>query len=137
MHIDKRRVWLLTALAVYYNLDFGLVVRYLAGEYMTKWRDIDVIVGAVEGLVSDIDLQHICRILTSGCPAEFNWEELAENKETFIRRGNNPSMNRNIKIVTKILNREERNNHVVPFARWVARGTRHSVIIDNVDKKLD
>ena len=35
-HINKRRVWLLTALAVYYNLDFGLVVRYLAGKYMAK-----------------------------------------------------------------------------------------------------
>ena len=35
-HISKIRVWLLTACAVYYNLDLGLVVRYLAGEYMAK-----------------------------------------------------------------------------------------------------
>ena len=114
---------MLTACAVYCNLILGLVVRYLAEEYMAKWRYIEGIVGAVDGLVSDIDLQHICCILTSGCLAEFNWEELVENKETLIRRGNNPSVDRNIEIVTKTLNKEERNNHVVPFARWVARGS--------------
>ena len=72
---------MLTACAVYYNLDFGSLVTYLAGEYMAKWRDIEGIVGTVKGLVSDIDLQHIRCILTSGCPAEFNWEESAWNKK--------------------------------------------------------
>ena len=90
---------------------------------MAKWRDIEGIVGAAEGLVSDINLQHIRRILTSGCPAEFNWEESAENKKPFIRRGKNPLVERNIEIVTTTLNKEERKNHVVPFSRWVARAS--------------
>ena len=57
--IELIRVWLLAACAVHYNLDLGLCVRYLGGEYTTKWRDIETIFGAVEGLVSDTDLEHM------------------------------------------------------------------------------
>ena len=76
--------------------------------------------GAVKDLVSESDPGHINRILILGCPAEFNWEEPAENKEFFNCRGNNPSVDKNIKIVEKTLNKEERNNHVVPFPRFLA-----------------
>ena len=43
-----------------------------------------------------------------------------EEKETYIRRGNNALVDRNIKIVTKKMNKEERNSHVVPFSGWIA-----------------
>ena len=60
------------ACAVHCNCDLGLVIRYLGGEYMTKWRDTEGIVDAVKDLVSDSDLRYIRCILTSGCTAEFN-----------------------------------------------------------------
>ena len=75
---------------------------------MTKWRDTEGIVGAVKDLISGSDLKHICRILTSGCLAEFNWEESAEDKDAFIWRDNNPSVDRNIDTVTKTLNKKEK-----------------------------
>ena len=105
--IDPTRVWLLGACAVHYNLDFGLVVRYVRGEYLATWRDTESILGAVSGLVSDVDIVHMRRILTLGCPAELNWEEPAENKEIFLERGNNPSVDKNKPVVTSTLNKEE------------------------------
>ena len=57
---------------------------------MAKWRYTEGIVDAVKDLVSESDLKHIRRILTSGCPADFNWEESSGNKDTFVRRDNNP-----------------------------------------------
>ena len=51
--------------------------------------------------MSDTDLEHMQRILDSGCPAEFNWEEPAQNKEVFICRDNNLSVNKNAEIVKK------------------------------------
>ena len=113
--IEPRRVWLMAACAVHYQLDVGLVVRYLNGEYLAKWRDIEAIVGAVRGLVSATDLKHIIRILKFGCPAKFNWEESAANKEAFILRGNNPTAKANKEMVQKTLNKEERNNHIIPL----------------------
>ena len=35
------------ACAVYCKYDFGLVVRYLGGEYMAKWSNTESIVGTV------------------------------------------------------------------------------------------
>ena len=58
-HINPRRVWMLAACAVHYDLYFGLVVRYLDGEYLARWRDIEAIIGAAEGLVSNTDLRHM------------------------------------------------------------------------------
>jgi hypothetical protein len=78
-----------------------LCVRYWGGEYTAKWRDIESIIGSRTGLVSSTDLNHIHRIIDSGCPAEFNWEEPVKNKEVFICRGNNPSVGKNVEIVKR------------------------------------
>ena len=50
---------MLAAYAVHYNLDFGLVVKYLDSEYLVLWQDIEAIIEAVTGLVSDTDLKHM------------------------------------------------------------------------------
>ena len=114
-HIKKERVRLMAACAVYYDLDFGLVLRFLSGEYTAAWRDVDAIMAAINEHVSPDDKNHIWRILTRGCPANLVWEEEAKNKETFIRRGNNPTIKANWKTVTKTLNKEERNHHIMSF----------------------
>ena len=77
----------------------------------------------MKGFVSDTDLDHMRRILDSGCPAKFNWEEPAENKEFFIHRGNNPSVNKNVEIVQKTMNDKERKSRVLPFSCWMARAS--------------
>ena len=42
---------------------------------------------AVEPYVLKSDKDHIARILTKDCPTKLVWEETAENKEIFIKRG--------------------------------------------------
>ena len=80
----------------------------------------------MRGLDSEVDLDPMRRILDHGCPAEFNWEEPAENKEVFIRRGNNPSVKKNMDVVHKTMNDKERKSHVIPFPRWVVRASPNS-----------
>ena len=121
--IDKHRVRMLAACAVHYNLDFGLVTRFLGGEYTGQWRDTKRILELVRGLISDEDLGHIRRILTIGCPASFNWEESADNKEIFVRRAATSPILRHMKIVAKALNKEERNSHLIPFPRYLVRAS--------------
>ena len=139
--IKKERVWLMMACAVYYDLDFGLVLRFLSGEYTASWRDVDAIMAAIDERVSPSDRDHIWRILTKGCPANLVWEEEAENKETFLRRGNNPSIKAHWKAVKKTLNKEERNHHIMPFERWMCRASpfgRHTpnTVIVKVGEKM-
>ena len=85
----------MAACAVHYDLDFGLVLRFLAGEYTAEWRDVEHVITAVEPYVSKSDKNHIFRILTTGCPTKMVWEETSQNKETFIKRENNQSVKAN------------------------------------------
>jgi len=140
--IDKRRVWLMAACAVHYNMDIGLVVRYLGGEYLARWRDVEAIIGAVDGLISDEDLKHMRRILQYGCPANFNWEESDANKEAMLRNGNDRSMAQNMPVVAKTTNSEEAASHVVPLPRWVVRASpyaRHTpqIVLPGKVNKVD
>ena len=82
----------MTACVVHYDLDFGLVLRFLGGEYTADWRDVDGILEAIEPHVSTSDHDHIQRILTKGYPAKLVWEETGKNKETFVRRVNNQTI---------------------------------------------
>ena len=121
--ISKHLVWLMAACAVHYDLDFSLVLRYLSGEYTGEWRDVEEIVRTVSPYVSESDAQHIRRILETGCPFEFNWEQTTENKEIFVRRGNSPSIAANWKSVLKTLAKEVRNKHLMVFPRWMVRAS--------------
>jgi len=124
--IDRHRVWLLAACAVHYNLDFGLVMRYMPDETLAKWRDKDRILAAARPVVSDDDYEHMNRILTFGCPAEFNWEEPAENKETFLRRGNHKTIDENPEVVESSVVKEVKNSHVTPFPRFLVVGSPYA-----------
>jgi len=98
VEIQIECVWKMTACVVHYNMDLGLVSRFLGGEYSVAYRDIDDILAAVHPHISRTDCAHIERILHIGCPAKFHWEEPAENKELFICSGNNPSISKTLGI---------------------------------------
>ena len=69
----------MAACAMHYDMDFGLVMCYLGGEYDAKWRDVEGILDEVSDSLSTEDQNHIHCILIRGCPVEFNWEEWASN----------------------------------------------------------
>jgi len=54
----------------------------------------------VSPLIDPQDVEHIKRILTEGCPAEFDFEEEHDNKMLFLERGNEPSIEQ-IKLLCK------------------------------------
>jgi len=72
--IAPTRMRFLTACALHYNLDFGLVTRYLGGEYTSEWGDVNEIISTCEPIVSPEVLSQMEHILTTGCPSYFNWE---------------------------------------------------------------
>ena len=117
--IDFNRVIKLTALAVHYGLDFGRVVRYLGHEYTAVHRDVARLRAAVGPYVDQADMDQMVRILTSGCPAEFQQELPREHKLRMIRRGNQPSVLQNDAEVRSTMNKEEKHSHIVPFLSFI------------------
>ncbi|KAL7525949.1 hypothetical protein ACHAWF_001576 [Thalassiosira exigua] len=117
--ISNMRVQELTACAVHFGLDFGLVAWYLGGEYTRAWCNAPEILAAAAPHVEASTLEHMRRILTKGCPAKFNWEEPAKNKQAFLERGNNPSVAKYQQETDKTMNKEEHNSHVMAFMRFV------------------
>ena len=115
--ISRRQARIMDVLAVNYNGNFGIVMRALGGEVTAEWRNVKQVLLACEPHSTREDLKHIRRALTRGCPAEFNLEEPAANKESFIRRGNAPDVTMDSPHVMKTLNKEERNSHVMCFSR--------------------
>ena len=111
---------------MHYNLDCGLVMRYMPDEALAKWPDKDRILAAARPVVSDEDYEHMNRILTFGCPAEFNWEEPTKNKEIFLRCGNHKTINKNPEVVQDSVVKEVKNSHVTPFPRFLVIGSRHT-----------
>ncbi|KAL7526106.1 hypothetical protein ACHAXR_001323, partial [Thalassiosira sp. AJA248-18] len=111
----------MTACAVHYGLDFGLVVRYLGHEYTGESRNLELIKDECGPHIEPEDLAQIIRILTKGCPAELNYEMPYEMKMRMLRRGNQKSVLENDKEVRATMNKEEKHCHVVPFISFVVR----------------
>jgi hypothetical protein len=117
--IAPTRVRLLTACAVHYDLDFGLVTCYLGGKYTAEWHDVKEILSLSEPFVTPEVLSQMERVLTTGCPLHFNWEEEAANKRAFVSRCNLPSIAQHDELVAKTLTKEVCNSHLIPMAWWV------------------
>lgn len=57
--MSKNLVWLMAVCAVHYDLNFELVLCYLAGEYTCALRDVAQIIRNVSLYVSHIPIQRI------------------------------------------------------------------------------
>lgn len=138
--IPQERIDMMGAAYLHYG-DMGLVARYVDGEFLGAWRDHDAILDAVAPHVSEEVREHMDRVLNLQVPASFNWEEPAWHKAAFLNRGNSTTVARHAEEVTKTLNKEERNHHVMPFPGWLCRfasTARHvpQTVIDKEGKSL-
>ena len=119
--IDHSRVLMLSACAIHYGLDFGLVVRFCNHEYVAHYRDRKRVLRDLAPHIDPNDLEQIDRILFQGCPAKLKYELPREHKIRMLRRGNQKSVSENMDVVRKTLNKEERNSHIIPFLPFLCR----------------
>ena len=63
--------------------------------------------------------------MTIGAPAQFNNSTTRENTLLHWRMGNHPSIIQKHDQVIKTMNKEDRNNYVIPLPAWVARFCPH------------
>jgi len=118
-HISQHRVGLATAGLIHYGMHPGMSLRYMKGEYTGKSRSADAILKKVSPYIEPEDARHIHRIITQGCPSQLNFEEDTMNKLAVIEKGNQQTFETHPEVVTKSMNKEEKNSHVLPFRSWV------------------
>jgi hypothetical protein len=114
-HINTSWVEMASAAMIHFGLDPGEFVPFLGGEYTGYTRDIDWTLSAVKNHISPEDLAHMKRILLDGCPAELTFDKPLSNKMEMISRGNSKSLNKNLEIGKKIMNKEGKFSHIVPL----------------------
>ena len=96
-----------------------MVIRYLKGEYVGESWDAEKILVAVSPYISEVDCEHIKRIINQGCPSHLDFEEDYDNKHVVLCKGNQQTFLEHPEVTAKAMNKEERNNHVLPFRHWI------------------
>ena len=124
--ISAEKVKACMACLFHYDLNASMVMRYLGGNYTGEHRDIAAIIQRIKPHVSPYLLNHFERVMTLGCPNVMVYETTRENTMQFWRKGNHPSIAKKLQQVLTTMNKEERNNFVIPLASWLARFVPHS-----------
>ena len=89
--IDEHRVTMASDTMIFFGLEPGKYVRWMAGKYMGSRKNVSATLTALYSHVSKSDYDHIQRILTQGCPAKLHFDEPSTNKLAIVRRGNQKS----------------------------------------------
>jgi hypothetical protein len=63
--------------------------------------------------------------MLSGCPSKMNYETSRDNALLYLHKGNNPSIKNNLPSVMKTMNKEEKNNFVIPLPSWISKFVPH------------
>ena len=111
--ISEERIDMTSACFMHYKGDTGLLVRYLGHEYTGLHRDPEYTLSQIEGHVDEEDYLAIKRMLSEGCPFEFDYEILKSDKMSMLKRGNQKSLDSNMDLVVETMNKEERHSHVI------------------------
>eukprot|EP00984_Skeletonema_dohrnii_P011801 scaffold4734_cov123-Skeletonema_dohrnii-CCMP3373.AAC.2 len=119
--IDPHHVDMATSLMIAADLNPGIAVRYISGEYTGQNRDPGRLRDYVHGHVDAINEEDAIRLLTEGAPYKFVWEESRKNKLTQMEIGNQSSVDANKEAVKKTINKEHRYSHLLTVHNWVLR----------------
>jgi hypothetical protein len=118
--ISSKRVDQATACAIHYGLNPGMVIHFLMREYVGKTRDVAAILAEVSPYINEEDREHIKRIINQGCPSHLDFKEEYKNKHLALWKGNQHTFLLHPEVTAKMMNKEEKNSHVLPFKHWMA-----------------
>ena len=121
--IPTDRVRKFLAAAVHYNLHIPSVIRYVGGNYTAEYRDVDTILRSIKNIVPDDLYLEVKRVLTLGAPTILKGESSRQNFEDYRKYGNHSSIKKHFATAQATMNKETRNQYVIPFPCWLARFT--------------
>jgi hypothetical protein len=124
--IDPDRQIALTAALFHFELDVSLLMRYLGRNYTGEYRDVVATVKILrQHCIPEELIRKYKRVLLTGCPNHFVAETTRENMLLHWRRRNGPTIDRKLDQVRKTMNKEDKNNFVIPLPHWITRFVPH------------
>ena len=119
--MDMERQAAYTAMLLHYKLDVSLLMRYLGQNFTGEYRDVEAAIQKLRQYNIPEDLiTKYRRVLLVGCPAHFVAECSRENAMLYLRMRNGPTIARKLGQVSKNMNKEDKNNFVIPLPSWLA-----------------
>lgn len=112
----------MTACLLHYNLDTSMLMRYLGNNYTGAYRKVDEIVKQLRELrITEALIEKYIHVMLTGCPNHFVAGTTRANALLHWRMCNGPTIARKLDQVNKTMNKEDKNNFVIPLPHWLAR----------------
>ncbi len=125
-HIPPLKQYAMLACLFHYDLDTSLLMRFLGNNYTGAHREISAIVSVLRvHKIDPILIDKYVRVMLTGCPNRFVAETSRANALLHWRMRNHPSIDKKLPQVQASMNKEDRNNFVIPLPHWIARFTPH------------
>ena len=123
--IKISRIQKMLAASFHYNLDIPTLIRFLGNNYTGEYRDVD----STMKILRDTNcnpriINDLHRIFTVGCPNKMNAHSTHTNFRRFLKYGNHSSMDKDIGKTQKVMNKEDKNQFLIPLPNWLARFIR-------------
>ena len=110
------------ACLLHYQLDTSLLMRFLGNNYTGAYRLVhDTVRVLHHHNTPDRLIRNYVRVMTTGCPAKFVSGSTRANALLHWRLLNHPSIRAKLLQVMETMNKEDRNNFVIPLPHWLAR----------------
>ena len=120
--INPERIKKILAASLTYDFSIPTLIRFLGGNYTGEYRNAEKTVKILEESKCDPQIiKEIKSLLTTGCPQKFNASSTRKNFLDFFRYGNHTSIKKNLEQTMKAINKEERNQYLIPLPNWVSR----------------
>jgi hypothetical protein len=110
------------ACLLHYDLDTSLLMRFLGNNYTGAYRHVsDVTAILHHRRTPPVLIAKYIRVMTTGCPAKFVADSTRVNALLHWRMLNHTSIDAKLDQVSATMNKEDRNNYVIPLPHWLAR----------------
>ena len=119
--IDRDRQVAYTAILLHYDLDVSSLMRYLGNNFTGEHRNWEATAQRLrECHIPEEMITKYRRVAQVGCPAHFVTETSRDNALLYLRQRNGPTIARKLSQVLKTMNKEDKNNFVIPLPHWLA-----------------
>ena len=114
-----------TSCLFHYDLDVATTVRFIGGKTLQDHRDVDSILEYVKPLLPQELYDDLERVLVFGSPGYINAHGSYSQFLKYWQYGNHKSLLKNPDHARKVLNKEDRLEHVLTFPKYLGPFVPH------------
>ena len=102
-------------------------MRYLGNNFTGEYRDVKLTAEILryKNIPEEL-IQDAIRVLQTGCPNHFSASTTRANAVKYLQKGKGATINRKLDQVMKTMNKEDKNNFVIPLPSWIAPFIPHT-----------